>query len=248
MYYLQSRYYDPQIARFINADAIRNIGFAGSVLTNNIFSFCVNDPINETDTDGAIIGAILKVVGRMFLYAAAAVGVQYLVDKFLSLIYKKTIKSEKSVYISAALDGAVDGFWNSGFIGDIMKAVIGNLIEQFVDILWRGKQFEPTQLSEAVFDGVMDGVLGKLSIKEPKYIRDIKAKARKKGIKGTKKLVKYLKNQKIQINIWNFGLKSLKDFCYKVIKDIIGTIMSILQEIINGVINSVSATIKKARA
>lgn len=45
--------------------------------------------MNETDIDGAIISAVLKVVGRMILYAAMNVGIQYLADKFLSLIYRK---------------------------------------------------------------------------------------------------------------------------------------------------------------
>ena len=248
MYYLQSRYYDATVGRFVNADSISNIGFVDTILTNNVFAFCNNDPVNETDIDGAIISAILKVIGRMLLYAAAAVGVQYLADKFLSLIYKKTIKSGKSVYISVGLQGAIDGFWNSGFIGDIMKSVIGNLIKQFIDIVWNGKKFEPTQLCEAVFDGIMSGVLSKLSITKPKYIRDIKEKARKEGIKGTKKLMKYLSSCKIKVNIWNFGLKQLKDFCYNVIKNIVVTLMSILQDIVNNVINAVSAKIKEARA
>ena len=213
-----------------------------------IYTFCNNDPVNETDIDGAIIFAVLKVVGRMILYAAMNVGIQYLADKFLSLIYRKKIKSDKSIYISVALQGAIDGFWNSGFIGNIMKAVIVNLVKQFIDIVWNGKKFEPTQLCEAVFDEIMSGVLDKLSIKSPKYIRDIKAKARFKGIKGTKKLVQYLTKQKIKVSIWNLGLEALKDFCYNVVKNIISTIMNTLQEIVNDIINSVSSKIKEARA
>lgn len=129
-----------------------------------------------------------------------------------------------------------------------MKAVIVNLVKQFIDIVWNGKKFEPTQLCEAVFDGIMSGVLDKLSIKSPKSIRDIKAKARSKGIKGTKKLVQYLTKQKIKVSIWNLGLEALKDFCYNVVKNIISTIMNTLQEIVNDIINSVSSKIKEARA
>ena len=118
-----------------------------------------------------------------------------------------------------------------------MKAVIVNLVKQFIDIVWNGKKFEPTQLCEAVFDGIMSGVLDKLSIKSPKSIRDIKAKARSKGIKGTKKLVQYLTKQKIKVSIWNLGLEALKDFCYNVVKNIISTIMNTLQEIVNDIIS-----------
>ena len=51
LYYLQSRYYDATIGRFINADAeISRIG--GNVLGNNMFSYCMNNPVNFSDPTG----------------------------------------------------------------------------------------------------------------------------------------------------------------------------------------------------
>ena len=54
MYYLQSRYYDPAVGRFINGDdpatAISNL----SLMSRNIFVYCENDPINNTDSNGGI--------------------------------------------------------------------------------------------------------------------------------------------------------------------------------------------------
>ena len=51
MYYLQSRYYNPQWGRFLNADGqIADIG--GEILGYNQFSYCFNDPINMDDKDG----------------------------------------------------------------------------------------------------------------------------------------------------------------------------------------------------
>ena len=68
MYYLQSRYYDPAIGRFINADGLASTGqgFIGC----NMFAYCLNDPINLTDNDGqfaffaatAIFGATLGAI------------------------------------------------------------------------------------------------------------------------------------------------------------------------------------------
>ncbi|MBE6766102.1 MAG: RHS repeat-associated core domain-containing protein [Ruminococcaceae bacterium] len=52
LYYLQSRYYDPTVGRFINADDISFLGANGTVLSHNLFSFCVNNPINFTDDSG----------------------------------------------------------------------------------------------------------------------------------------------------------------------------------------------------
>ena len=49
-YYLQSRYYNPDICRFINADepSLNALGFC-SVNNINLFSYCNNEPVNNID-------------------------------------------------------------------------------------------------------------------------------------------------------------------------------------------------------
>lgn len=49
-YYLQSRYYDPELSRFINADALVSTG--QGLLGNNMFAYCRNNPVNRKDTSG----------------------------------------------------------------------------------------------------------------------------------------------------------------------------------------------------
>ena len=48
-YYLQSRYYDPAICRFINADGQLSIT---DFIDSNLFAYCGNDPVNRTDPTG----------------------------------------------------------------------------------------------------------------------------------------------------------------------------------------------------
>jgi RHS repeat-associated protein len=50
LYYLQSRYYDPSIKRFISADIFVSTGqgFSG----NNMFAYCGNNPVNRSDSGG----------------------------------------------------------------------------------------------------------------------------------------------------------------------------------------------------
>ena len=52
MYYLQSRYYDPKICRFINADSSEYLGATGTVLSCNLFAYCENDPVDYVDYTG----------------------------------------------------------------------------------------------------------------------------------------------------------------------------------------------------
>ena len=49
LYYLQSRYYDPEIGRFINADEPIYMGSNGYALGYNLFNYCINNPINFND-------------------------------------------------------------------------------------------------------------------------------------------------------------------------------------------------------
>ena len=55
MYYLQSRYYDAKVVRFVNADDIACIGQSKSVLGFNILTYCENNPITFTDTSGNLM-------------------------------------------------------------------------------------------------------------------------------------------------------------------------------------------------
>ena len=50
LYYLQSRYYDPKIGRFINADSYTDTG--DTVLSTNMFAYCENNAVNGIDPDG----------------------------------------------------------------------------------------------------------------------------------------------------------------------------------------------------
>ncbi len=56
LYYLQSRYYDPEVGRFLNADDVDFIGYSGEVLSYNAFAYCENNPVNGLDSTGFFSG------------------------------------------------------------------------------------------------------------------------------------------------------------------------------------------------
>ena len=57
LYYLQSRYYNPEWGRFINADGQINLN--QGILGTNIFSYCLNNPVNMCDPDGRSAAAVV---------------------------------------------------------------------------------------------------------------------------------------------------------------------------------------------
>ena len=53
LYYLQSRYYDPEVGRFVNADIYVSTG--QGMIGNNMFAYCANNPTNGCDPCGTCI-------------------------------------------------------------------------------------------------------------------------------------------------------------------------------------------------
>ena len=51
-YYLQSRYYDSEVGRFINADDAGYLGASGKALGYNLYTYCESDPVNYVDSEG----------------------------------------------------------------------------------------------------------------------------------------------------------------------------------------------------
>ena len=66
-YYLQSRYYDPAIRRFINADGYVNAN--GDILRFNMYAYCGNNPVISKDSSGELgifaLCTIAAVVGGL---------------------------------------------------------------------------------------------------------------------------------------------------------------------------------------
>ena len=55
-YHLKSRYYSPEVGRFLNADGIINAN--NDVLGNNLFVYCSNNPISFCDPSGCYMISI----------------------------------------------------------------------------------------------------------------------------------------------------------------------------------------------
>ena len=117
MYYLQSRYYDPALKRFINADGFVSTGqtFTGY----NMFSYCLNDPVNSADSEGSFaITAASVVGGAIFGAISGALG---------------AVVSGDSVVAGAAIgaaSGAASVVFQAGAIGSMAISAISSIYEQ----------------------------------------------------------------------------------------------------------------------
>ena len=119
MYYLQSRYYDAGVGRFINADDHSMLNIELGFLSNNLFAYCDNNPIMNSDPMGLakwwinikITDWLIKIVDVVivilaaFLVCLAAVKAQALVQKVCTWFAKNSLKKklEKLVFKLAGL-------------------------------------------------------------------------------------------------------------------------------------------------
>ena len=130
MYYLNSRYYNPKMGRFISADDINNLGVEGDVLSHNLYIYCLNNPVNRTDAQGewsipnwakiaigavALAGAVALTVATGGGAAAIAVGVA----KVVGSVALSTAVSAGAGYLKNGKQGAIDGACNGFMLGSL---------------------------------------------------------------------------------------------------------------------------------
>ena len=151
LYYVSSRYYDPEIGRWINADNTEMIdGGNDHLLENNLFAYCFNNLINMTDDTGCWpewatnlikvgIGALAIGVGVVatavtggaaapvlvasvkIALTSAAVGA--VVGAGTGAVSHRISTGSWSGAEKAALNGAVDGAANGFMLGGISAGV-----------------------------------------------------------------------------------------------------------------------------
>ena len=79
MYYLQSRYYDAKICRFISADSYTSTG--QGILGNNMFAYCGNNPVMGYDPTGYWGEDALKQIFNNIVYPACEM-IEYVLSYF----------------------------------------------------------------------------------------------------------------------------------------------------------------------
>ena len=206
LYYLQSRYYDPEVGRFINVDKFASTG--QDLLGHNMFAYCNNNPIILRDPNGE-----LGILATMLIAAAVGVVTQYVCDvvanawegkKGVDVLKPRGTAGE---YITSGLSGAICAIPGAGLAVSAACDVVAPAVEQGIDYLTYGDEWDWEEYGEDIMQNVaFDITASSLSIKEPTYIRDIKEDATKAGYKGTKQLTRFLKNEQIKAFLINQGI------------------------------------------
>ena len=140
LYYCNSRYYDPETSRFINADGVVS-GTGESVHGYNLFAYCFNNPINLDDANGNWPKWAKKIVAAVAVVAVVAV---------VATVAVATCGAGS--VIACAAVGAAKGA-AVGFVAGAATGAAGGAISHRISTgSWSGA-------GEAALNGMADGAL-----------------------------------------------------------------------------------------
>lgn len=191
-YYLNTRYYDPSVKRFISADNINVIGAtSNSFVDKNFYSYCDNNPIMRADEGGEfwhiIVGAVV----------GAAVN-------FVTNVIQQSQSGEEINWAKAgvaAAAGAVSGALAATGAGPVAQIAANALVSGAESVINQGidKGFENIDYGEVVSDSVIGGLTSAsngVSKGTAKHLMTQGVNATKQiAKKGLKKSVKYYYSQ-----------------------------------------------------
>ena len=117
LYYLQSRYYNPTIGRFISADAL--LATDQGPLGYNLFAYCLNNPVNMTDYTGNLPEWANTCV-KIFSVVAIAVATVAVITG--------TGGTGAVLLLGAACAGATGGYFNEQAGGEFASGYVGGVV------------------------------------------------------------------------------------------------------------------------
>lgn len=152
LYYLQTRYYDPAVGRFLNADSALNLGANGDVLSYNLYLYCSNNPVNFTDPTGEAWYNVLGWIGLGLVVAAATVITAGMAGAVIGGVAGGIIYGAAIGILAGAAVGAVGGAVG----GMIYDGIAGN---SFGTSIWSGVKagFGIGAIAGAIIGGAIGG-------------------------------------------------------------------------------------------
>jgi len=147
LYYLNSRYYNPQIGRFMNSDKV--FCQFSSIASTNVYVYVNNNPINFQDEDGEF----WHLIGGFIVGAAIGATCQIISNLISGNEWSDGVAT-------AALVGGVTGLMTAAGVGSLAIGIVaglgtatGNQIED------HGLNLDEWNIAEFVVDAVVTGLL-----------------------------------------------------------------------------------------
>ncbi len=184
-YYLQSRYYDPEIGRFINADSYASTDATG-LLSTNMFAYCENDPVNKSDPTGEVAPILVAMAGG----ALVGIAEQFMTDVIYAMVTGQSLDacfSSVGTYVSSAVGGAMSVLPGGGVMRAFSELVLTTTIQTSIDAALAPQKYEETTPYSEAIENVFTTGASKWGDKTASNVADKMFKsAAKQGKVGSK--------------------------------------------------------------
>ena len=156
MYYLGSRYYSPQLCRFLSSDDIDILEVQDDLYDKNLYAYCDNNPVMRVDSSGA--------VWHLAVGAVVGVATQFIADVGIGLAtgnsFGEIMKSLSPVdYVSAAIGGAIAAS-GIGTVGAVVaNAALGGTT-YLTNCSYKGVEANTNDLVASALIGGAAGAIG----------------------------------------------------------------------------------------
>ena len=200
MYYLQSRYYDANVSRFISVDdpTIINNALNTSSMSTNKYCYCQNSPSNDTDECGTIAGAIVKMIGNFLWGMAGGMLGLYLANVTLNIANgKKNIYAKNDswgTYIAEGVKSGAFAIFGSKLVYKIIAVIGASVLKQIVDMLIYKTAFNFWGLLTDIFIGILFVIIFHFGPTVLKKLSGKKKKSSSKWIEKLKDIAKKIAN------------------------------------------------------
>ena len=175
LYYLESRYYDPETGRFLSSDTLMSTG--QSALGYNMYAYCLNNPVNMSDYNGMLPSWATKI-----LIGVAVITV-------LAVVTVATAGT--GTIVAAVAMGALKGAVTGAAFGAATGAAGGAISHRLNTGSWKGagqnalegaaNGFLVCTITGAITGGINGGLKHNTSPSRPKYPGDDPTKSPGKG-------------------------------------------------------------------
>ena len=175
LYYLKSRYYDPEVGRFITIDDIQILSISKEVINGlNLYSYCNNNPVNDKDETGYIFGFLLGLLVGAIVGTIVSVAGTFIGD-IANNIWNNGFNfaawefSNWQTYAGAAIGGFIGGALGVAFPGSyvLVAGVTGAISAFATDVLEYatgvGNHTWASIFMDTVLSGVISAAFGKLT-------------------------------------------------------------------------------------
>ena len=143
-YYLQSRYYDPSVGRFLNADDTVCLGESDTKSGFNLFTYCENNPADYKDPSG--YGPVGTIIGGILGFGLGALLVPRVAD------FLKLKGWGRKIFIWAGV-AALTG----------LGAYVGNYIGEAIFAVYKAGGAFALKINQAIATGIAKVVGGSIN-------------------------------------------------------------------------------------